>query len=105
MKLELIQNDIIRFYLKMIKESRDSLSDNVVEKMSATLLNLASRPEGLDRFEEETEVFFVLGGLLESDNSLVRVINNGTIYSLLGRKKLYENAFEVGLNEIVSYLI
>ena len=33
------------------------------------------------------------------------MITNGTIFNLLGRKKIYDDAFEVGLNEIISYLI
>lgn len=35
----------------------------------------------------------------------MRVVTNGTVYNLLGRRKIYDNAFEVGLHDIISYLI
>lgn len=46
-----------------------------------------------------------MGGLLECRFPLIKVIVNGLIYTLLGRKILYNLAMEVGLNEVVSYII
>ena len=66
MKLELIDQDIIKFFLSTLRLRLEELNDNVIEQISGTLLNLTSRPEGLDKFEEEEEIFYTLGALLES---------------------------------------
>jgi hypothetical protein len=50
MKLEMIEMDIIRFFLKLLKDHLDRLSEHVIENIVATLLNLCSRPEGIQKF-------------------------------------------------------
>lgn len=52
MILEMIELDIVRFYLKLLSEHMERMSENAIENIVATLLNLCNRPEGLDRFEK-----------------------------------------------------
>jgi hypothetical protein len=47
----------------------------------------------------------VLGGLLESEYPIIRIITNATIYTLLGNKVMHNLALSIGLNEVVSYII
>jgi len=51
------------------------------------------------------QVFKVLTNLLEHESITVRKFVNGTIYILLYRQVFIDKAKELGMNEILQYLI
>ena len=68
-------------------------------------MNLSLRSSGKLKCEDPKEgVLNVLNDLLEHENMQVRTFVNGTLYSLLGRQSLREQANAMGMNEILSYL-
>lgn len=55
--------------------------------------------------KSQTDVLKVLSDLLECDNLQVRFYTNGTLYSVLARPTLRERAREMGMEDILKYLI
>lgn len=70
------------------------------------LLNLSLRIKGRIACEKSKhDVLKVLSDLLECDNLQVRFYTNGTLYSVLARPSLRERAREMGMEDILKYLI
>lgn len=77
-----------------------------MEYGSALLLNLSLRISGRIACEKSKhDVLKVLSDLLECDNLQVRFYTNGTLYSVLARPLLRERAREMGMEDILKYLI
>lgn len=69
-------------------------------------MNLSLRAAGKDKCEDPTiELLKVLNDLVEHDNLQVRTYVNGTLYSIFTRKKLREEAQELGMPEALQYLM
>jgi protein-tyrosine phosphatase len=104
MKAEMIELDLVRFFLQLLNQHQEYLSSEILENIVATLLNLCSRPDGIRKFEQEPEALKILAGLLEGE-WVTRAITIGAIFTLLGSKIMHEQALAVGLQEIISYMI
>ena len=103
--MEMIETDVIRFFLQLISQGYERLDGEVVVNLVATLLNLCSRPEGIHMFEQEPDAFEILAGLLENEDAAIRSITIGVIYTLLGSRVMHEQALGINLQEIISYMI
>ncbi len=69
-------------------------------------MNLSLRSSGKDKCEEpEIELLKVLNNLVEHDNLQVRTYVNGTLYSIFTRAKLREEAKELGMPDVLQYLM
>ena len=69
-------------------------------------MNLSLRDAGKDKCEEpDIELLNVLNDLVEHENLQVRTYVNGTLYSIFTRKKLREEAKELGMPEVLQYLM
>jgi hypothetical protein len=69
-------------------------------------MNLSLRAAGKDKCEDpQIELLKVLNDLVEHDNLQVRTYVNGTLYSIFTRKKLREEAKELGMPEVLQYLM
>lgn len=69
-------------------------------------MNLSLRAAGRLACEKASlDVLKILSDLLECDNLQVRFYTNGTLYSVLARPALRERAREMGMEDILKYLI
>ena len=82
------------------------MTDYSIEYATALLMNLSLRDAGKDKCEEpDIELLNVLNDLVEHENLQVRTYVNGTLYSIFTRKKLREEAKELGMPEVLQYLM
>jgi LisH domain-containing protein ARMC9 len=69
-------------------------------------MNLSLRSNGKDKCEDpEIGLLSVLNDLVEHEDLQVRTYVNGTLYSIFTRKKLREEAKEIGMPEVLQYLM
>jgi hypothetical protein len=69
-------------------------------------MNLSLRASGKDKCEEPgLDILRILNDLVEIDNYQVRTYINGTLYSIFTRRKLREEAKELGMHESLRYLM
>jgi len=69
-------------------------------------MNLSLRNAGKDKCEEPNIFLLkVLHDLVEHENLQVRTYVNGTLYSIFTRKKLREEAKEMGMQDVLQYLM
>lgn len=82
------------------------MTDYSIEYATALLMNLSLRDAGKDKCEEpDIELLNVLNDLVEHENLQVRTYVNGTLYSIFTRKKLREEAMELGMPEVLQLLM
>ena len=102
----MIQLNMIKWISTVLKQEGDQLSDYSIEYATALLMNLSLRSSGKDKCEEpEIELLKVLNNLVEHDNLQVRTYVNGTLYSIFTRAKLREEAKELGMPDVLQYLM
>ena len=93
---------MIKWISNVIKSEGENLSDYSIEYATALLMNLSLRAAGKDKCEDPSiELLRVLNDLVEHDNLQVRTYVNGTLYSIFTRKKLREEAKELGIPEVL----
>jgi len=68
-------------------------------------MNLSLRSKGKQVCEKLPNVVKVLSCLMEHENLQVRTHVNGTLYSLLTKPAIKQQANTVGLSDILEYLI
>jgi len=101
---EMIDIGAIPWLIMTLKEV-DNLSEYTLEYTAALLMNLSLRTAGKQACQDPgLEVLTVLSDLLENDNMQVRTYVNGTLYSILTRPSLRDQAQEVGLKDILEAL-
>ena len=90
----------------MLQKETEQLCDYTIEYATALLMNLSLRSSGKDKCEDpDIELLKVLNELVEHENPQVRTYVNGTLYSIFTRKKLREQAKELGMPEVLQYLM
>lgn len=88
--------------------NQDTLSDYTLEYATALLMNLSLRNKGKDscqRLAPELNIIRELSEMMEHNNVQVRTHVNGTLYSILTRKSLKEQAEAIGMQEMLTYLM
>ena len=102
----MINLDMIKWISAVLRNEADQLTDYSIEYATALLMNLSLRDAGKDKCEEpDIELLNVLNELVEHENLQVRTYVNGTLYSIFTRKKLREEAKELGMPEVLQYLM
>jgi len=103
---KIIEMDMIKYVVYILKYELNTLSDYTLEYCTALLMNLTLRKRGKDKCEDPNlELLHVLNELLEHENDQIRTYVNGTLYSIFRRKSLKAQAKELGMDEILQYLI
>jgi len=100
--------DVIKWIIQILKtEAQENLSEYSLEYTTALLMNLSLRVAGKNKCEElpKNIVLQVLSELIEHENMVVRTHVNGTLYSILTRKSLKQQARELGMQEMLQYLM
>lgn len=101
----MIDCQVIPWILELLGNSMADLSDYTLEYATALLMNLSLRSRGKDSCEQISNVVQVLSTLMEHENLQVRTHVNGTLYSVLTREPLKQQAHAIGLSQILEYLI
>ena len=84
------------------------LSDYSLEYVTALLMNLSLRTSGKDmceRLAPDYNIVKVLSDMMEHENLQVRTHVNGTLYSILTRSSLKALANQLGMADILQYLM
>jgi len=102
---QMIQFEVIKWIVETIRDELDQLSDYTLEYATALLMNLSLRAEGKNKCEGIPEVLQVLTELIESENLQVRTHVNGTLYSILTRKSLKLQANQLGMSDMLQYVM
>lgn len=85
----MIDLDIIKWVINLLKKEGNQLSENNLEYSTALLMNLTLRSKGKLKCEEvSNDILEVLNEHLENENNQVRTYVNGTLYSVLESRKL-----------------
>lgn len=94
--------------MQILSGDQDTLSDYTLEYATALLMNLSLRNKGKDscqRLAPELNIIRELSEMMEHVNVQVRTHVNGTLYSILTRKSLKEQAESIGMQEMLTYLM
>ncbi|EGR29565.1 hypothetical protein IMG5_153370 [Ichthyophthirius multifiliis] len=104
-QLIMIENDVIEWIIKKLKYDKNLLSEYSYEYATALFMNLSLRTLGKDKCQQNSvEVLQVLYSLLEHNSQQVRTFVNGTLYSLLSRSVLKEQAKKLNFLQFLNYL-
>ena len=113
----MIENDLIAWIASILNKHSESetkskedgiglLSEYTIEYATALLMNLSVRTLGKIKCEDKSVgILTVMNDLLESDNHQVRTYVNGTLYSILTRPSLKDQALEMGMDEMLRRLM
>jgi hypothetical protein len=97
---------MIQWIAQVLRDEAETLSDYSIEYATALLMNLSLRAAGKTKCEDpQIQLLKVLNDLVEHENLQVRTYVNGTLYSIFTRKKLREEAKELGMPEVLQYLM
>jgi len=110
----MIENNLIQWIITTLKVEKDTLSEYSYEYATALFMNLSLRTEGKKKCEDpnvlnpssnpQIAVLETLNDILEHENIQVRTFVNGSLYSLLTRPKLKEQARALGMKELLEVL-
>ena len=104
----MIEGGVIAWIVQILKSSQDYLSDYSMEYATALLMNLSLRNRGKDECEklmDQVNILKVLSDMMEHDNLQVRTHVNGTLYSVLTRPSLKQQANALGMMDMLMYLM
>lgn len=102
----MIQLDLIKWISSVLENEAYQLTDYSIEYATALLMNLSLRDAGKDKCEEpEIKLLTVLNNLVEHENLQVRTYVNGTLYSIFTRKKLKEEARDLGMDQVLENIM
>ena len=102
---QMIDLDVIKWTVDKLKIEGGILNSYSLEYAFALLMNLSLRTQGKKKFEElHSDALKVLNEFLEHENSEVRTYVNGTLYCILERAKIREEARALNMDEVLRYL-
>jgi len=102
----MINNGCIEWISEVMKNESETLSDYTFEYITALLMNLALRTAG-KKVCEKPELLILKSLLdhIEHENLQVRTYINGTLYSLLTRPVIREQAKSFGMDEMINHML
>ena len=99
----LIELDVIMWITNVFIFEGSNISDYTLEYGLALLMNVSLRTTGRDKCELVSEKLLkIMINFMTNESVQVRTCINGTLYSLLKRKKIKEEARALGLEKILS---
>jgi hypothetical protein len=100
---KLIELDVIAWITNVFIKECENISEYTLEYGLALLMNLSLRVTGRDRCEKvSNKLLKILINYLHSESIQVRTCINGTLYSLLKRKKMKLEAKKLGLEKMLN---
>lgn len=104
-QIEMIQVDMLDWLLKILKHEFEGICEYTLEYATALLMNLSLRTLGKEKLcKAPEEVMSLLLKFISHENSQVRTYINGTLYSILTKKKLKTAAFRMGIEKKLKVL-
>eukprot|EP00825_Cyclidium_porcatum_P011752 TRINITY_DN16060_c0_g2_i2.p1 TRINITY_DN16060_c0_g2~~TRINITY_DN16060_c0_g2_i2.p1 ORF type:complete len:316 (+),score=52.84 TRINITY_DN16060_c0_g2_i2:84-1031(+) len=101
----MIQHNIIKLIVKLLKEERFTLQDYSFEYAAALLMNLSLRSIGKNKcLEIKEELVDVIQNNLENENTQVRTFINGTLFAILSKSEIKSYIMNLGLINYLHYL-
>ena len=98
----LIELNVIHFIVDVFTYESESLSEYSMEYGLALIMNLSLRKEGREKFETVSErIMQILLNFMSKDNVQILTCINGTLYSLLKRKKFKLEAKKFNLEQVL----
>lgn len=102
-QMEMIQVDMLDWLMKVLHN--DEISEYTLEYAAALLMNLSLRTLGKEKLcKAPEEVMNLLLKFISYENSQVRTYINGTLYSILTKKKLKNTAVRMGIEKKLKAL-
>ena len=96
---KLIELNVIHYIVNLFANEADTLSDYTIEYGLALIMNLSLRKAGREKFEAIADkTIQILQKFMDKDNIQVLTCINGTLYSLLKKKKFKNEARAKGLD-------
>ena len=96
---KLIELNVIHYIVNLFVYESDTLSDYTIEYGLALIMNLSLRKAGREKFEAIADkTIQILQKFMDKDNIQVLTCINGTLYSLLKKKKFKNEARSKGLD-------
>ena len=100
---KLIELGIIKWLIDTFTYENKNLSDYTIEYGLALILNLSLKKNGREKFEEDSErIIQILINYINVDNIQTQTCVNGTLYSLIKRPLLREEAKKFGVDNIIK---
>ena len=101
----MINGGCIEWIAEVIKNESETLGDYTFEYITALLMNLALRTAGKNVCENpDLGILKALLDHIEHENLQVRTYINGTLYSLLTRPAIKEQAKAYGMEEMLQHM-
>ena len=99
----LIELNVIHYIVDIFTYQGNNLSDYTVEYGLALIMNLSLRKAGRDKFESVAEkTLKILSKFMDKDSFQMQTCINGTLYSLLKKKRFKEEAQKLNLESILT---
>merc|ERR1719473_983428 len=99
----MIENGVVQWLVEDMLRDAELLPEFSLEFGTALLMNLALRTSGKVACERtEGRCLNLLNDLMEHENTQVRTHVNGTLYSLLGRSRIQQEAQALGLQDAIE---
>ena len=99
----LIELNVIHYIVDVFTYESNSLSEYSMEYGLALIMNLSLRKEGREKFEAVSErIMQILLNFMKKDNLQILTCINGTLYSLLKRKKFKIEAQKYNLVNVLT---
>ena len=96
---KLIELNVIHYIVNLFANEADTLSDYTIEYGLALIMNLSLRKAGREKFEAIADkTIQILQKFMDKDNIQVLTCINGTLYSLLKKRKFKNEARAKGLD-------
>lgn len=102
----MIEGGCVEWITETLRKESETLSDYSFEYSTALLMNLALRTAGKVRCESrQLGIVKVLLDHIEHESLQVKTYINGTLYSLLTRPVIKEQAKEYGMEEMIQHML
>lgn len=99
----LIELNVIHYIVDVFTYESNSLSEYSMEYGLALIMNLSLRKEGREKFEDVSDrIMQILLNFMKKDNLQILTCINGTLYSLLKRKKFKNEAQKYNLVNVLT---
>ena len=102
----MIEGGAVEWIAEILKKEAETLSDYTFEYITALLMNLTLRTAGKIRCESaDLGIVKILLDHIEHESLQVKTYINGTLYSLLTRPVIKEQAKGYGMEEMIQHML
>jgi len=104
-QLTMIEFDLMLWIIQIMKNEKDIMSEYSLEYATALFMNLSLRTKGKKKCENSNLTLETLALYLQHHNIQVRTFVNGSLYSLFTRRRLRQQAIDLGIDVMLKRII